>query len=271
FHERFEAVAASRPHDPALLVSGVATSYAELDRRANRLAHELRAHGVGPETVVGIHLDRSENLVVALLAVLKSGGAYLPLDREQPAARLAYMLEDSGARLVLTDSHSATSLPEGGVPRLVLDALPAAPEPAPREAPARVDPDHLAYVIYTSGSTGRPKGTLLTQRGLANYVAWAVGEYALGPGAVVPVHSPFGFDLTVTSLLAPLASGAAVALLPEQPGADALESALRAERGLGLVKLTPSHLRVLAERLPADGILGRTRALVIGGEALRWE
>jgi non-ribosomal peptide synthetase component F len=153
-HELVEAQAARTPSAVAIDGLGATLSYAELDRRANRVAHHLRRLGVGPEVVVGVCLERSPELVVALLGVLKAGGAYLPLDPGYPSDRLAFMLSDAQAPLVLTQRELTERVSVAGVRRVHLDEL--AQEPVEQPAGAAVGPDNLAYVIYTSGSTGRP-------------------------------------------------------------------------------------------------------------------
>ena len=162
-HEQFEEQAARHPGRIALVYESEELTYAEMDARANRLAWFLRELGVGPETVVGVHLERSLDLVLSLHAILKAGGAYLPLDPAYPPERLGWMLEDSGAPIVLSDSGLAASLPGGGFHVVRIDEIGGelARRPATRP-PFEGGPDHLAYVIFTSGSTGRPKGVMST-------------------------------------------------------------------------------------------------------------
>jgi amino acid adenylation domain-containing protein/non-ribosomal peptide synthase protein (TIGR01720 family) len=273
-----EAQAAATPDATALVAGELSATYAELSARANQLAHHLRSLGVGPDARVAICLERSVPLVEALLGVLKAGGAYVPLDPGYPGDRLAWMLADSGASVLLTQERLVPLLqpltPTGT--RLVrLDA--GAPEAAEIRARSGVDPEpwaapgDLAYVIYTSGSTGRPKGVMVPHRGLANYLVWARQAYRASEGNGAPVHSAFGFDLTVTSLLVPLAAGSSVTLLSEEQGVGALAATFRQSRDLSLVKITPAHLEVLRQVLAPSECAGRARALVIGGEALMAE
>ena len=225
-HGLFEAQALASPDAAALAWGGMKSTYAELDSRADQLAGHLRSLGVGPGARVGICLDRSPLLVEALFAVLKAGGAYVPMDPAYPADRLAYMLADSGAAVLLTQEHLVprlAPLASAGCRLVPLDGESETAGTATRRGgdPAtRALPDDVAYVIYTSGSTGRPKGVMVTHRGLANYLAWAREAYGAGEGHGSPVHSAFGFDLTVTSLLVPLAAGGTVVLLPEEPGSE---------------------------------------------------
>jgi amino acid adenylation domain-containing protein/non-ribosomal peptide synthase protein (TIGR01720 family) len=260
--ELFRRQAALTPGRAALEHGNRVLTYAELAAAAAAWAGRLRALGVGPDVVVGLFLERSTEMVVALIAVLQAGGAYLPLDPGLPAERLAFMLEDSGAALVLSSGPLAAKLP-AGVPLVRLDEeQPAAVHP---EAPAAL-PEQLAYVIYTSGSTGRPKGTLISHRALANYLGWAVWAYGSG-GDGAPLHSPLAFDLTVTGLFVPLLSGQRVTLVAESLGLDGLAEALRRDREYSFLKLTPAHMEILRQQLgAADGL--RCRALVLGGEPL---
>jgi amino acid adenylation domain-containing protein len=269
-HHLIEANARSVPHAPALAHAGRTWTYAELNAGADRLAHRLRAAGVGPGSLVGLCLERSPALVEAVLGTLKAGAAYVPLDPGYPAERLSFMAEDAGLSLLLTRELWEPLFSGIQVPflRLTEDAPFPQSEPDPQRSASPAD---LAYVIYTSGSTGRPKGVMIPHQALTNYLLWARRAYAAGEGAGAPVHSALGFDLTVTSLLVPLAAGTAVTLLDESNPIEALASALRGAEGFSLVKLTPAHLDILGRELDPGEYDGRTRALVIGGEALRGE
>ncbi len=264
-HQLVEEQARKTPAALALTCGHRSLTYAALDVAAEALAHRLRQLGVGPEARVGIWAARSPEAVVALLAVWKAGGAFVPLDPSYPAERLAFMLRDAGATALL--AAPAERLPDFAGPVLEVDLDPERPpEPLPAGR-GSVDPGNLAYVLYTSGSTGLPKGVAVPHRGLVNYLLWAVDRYQAAAGFGAPVHSSLAFDLTLTGLLAPLLVGGAVELLPEDIGA--LPAALRSRGGASLVKLTPSHLEVLQEALAGVELAGRTHALVIGGEELR--
>ena len=297
-HELFEAQAARTPQRVAVSAAAGSLTYAELDARAGEIARRLRARGVGPEARVGICLERSPEMVAAVLGVLKAGGAYVPLDPSYPAERLRFMLEDSGVRVVLADARTRGALPEFGGEVEVVGESPPPPAPPPHaregsttvppsesspppvgegwrealgwgaaEAPqVEVSPDSLAYVIYTSGSTGTPKGVMVPHRGVVNYLHWAAEAYGAGEGEGSPVHSPLSFDLTVTSLLAPLVSGGRVVLVPEGGDVQGLAEVLRAGTDLSLVKLTPAHLAWLGRELEGEHV--HVRTFVVGGEAL---
>ncbi|MFF1910553.1 amino acid adenylation domain-containing protein [Streptomyces sp. NPDC058239] len=268
--ELFEAQAARTPDAVAVVAEGVEVSYAELDARANRLAHHLVGQGVGPESLVGLCLPRGVDMVVTILAAWKAGAGYLPIDPEYPAERVAFMLADSGVAVLLSEEEVLDELPVGRVRAMALDdplvatAVSACPETAPG---VHVGPDGLAYVIYTSGSTGRPKGVAVTHGGLTNYVVWASEAYGMRDGGGAPLHSSLAFDLTVTSVLVPLVSGAAV-VVSRQGGAEGLASLVGTGGGFGLMKLVPAHLPLLTELVPDERLPGATRKVIVGGEAL---
>jgi amino acid adenylation domain-containing protein len=272
------------------LVAEVALTYRELNARANRLAHRLRdRHHVGSagsEVFVGLCLPRGVNLIVAILATLKAGAAYVPLDPSQPVARLGAILDRVAPAVVLTERELLSCLPEN-ITTLCLDddewqtlaststsTATATAELAenPRRPAHDADAARAAYVLHTSGSTGEPKGVVITHGALSNYVRWAARTYDVMIGTVAPLHTPIGFDLTLTSLFPPLISGGVVDLLPEEPGLEALSRFLADGNAPALVKLTPAHLDLLAEKhVAGGGAIARPLTLVIGGEALAAE
>jgi amino acid adenylation domain-containing protein len=275
-HQLIESQVTAQPHAAAVLAPGgtgemISLSYAELDARANQLARRLRKLGVGLDDRVAISLERGVELPVAILAVLKAGAGYVPLDPTYPPDRLAYMLADCGATVLLTQVRLFERLRSEGGPRTVL-ALDECWDDIAAESDARLEsvatPDSLAYAIYTSGSTGRPKGTLIHHRGLVNYLTWCRRAYPLGEGAGAPVHSSISFDLTITSLLAPLAAGKTVHLLPEGLPVEVLTSALREQGRYSLVKITPAHLQLIGQQLAPEEAAAATRSFIIGGENL---
>jgi amino acid adenylation domain-containing protein/non-ribosomal peptide synthase protein (TIGR01720 family) len=268
-HALFAAQARRTPDAVAVACGGEQLSYRALDERANQLASYLKSRGVGPDVLVGICTGRSLALVVAILAVLKAGGAYVPMDPEYPRERLAFMLEDAGAPVLLTESKLVSLLPVGKAQIVAIDGDWAAIGGEPTAAlEGGSGPEDLAYVIYTSGSTGKPKGAMLVHRGVVNYLTWAIQAYRVAEGEGAPLHSSIGFDLTVTSLFTPLLTGKCVRLVPEGQGIEALAGALRASENQSLVKITPAHLEVLSQQLAPAEAANRTRAFIIGGEAL---
>ncbi len=231
-------------------------SYRELNERANQLAHHLIGQGIGPEDTVAILLEPSPEMIVALLGVLKSGAAYLPLDAEMPRGRLEYMLSDARPALVLSQESLRTALPE--TPKLLmLDAsetithLRELPHHNPVDA-ERVTPlssNHPAYVIYTSGSTGVPKGVVVTHEGLNNYLQWSTRKYNASQGSGAPAHSSIGFDLTITSIYPQLLMGRPVIFARGQRDLENLTEIVQSSKDLTLIKLTPAHMEILNNSL----------------------
>jgi len=265
-HHLLEASIRANPDGVALSHGAAELSYAELGRRASRLALHLTELGVGPDVLVGLCLPRGFDQVVAVLAIHEAGGAYLPLNPDDPADRLAYMLEDSGISLAVTDRALSPLL--GEKPELVLVDEMTDGVPNQTILAVEVGPDNLAYVIYTSGSTGRPKGVAVSHGAVVNYLRWAVEAYGVAEGNGAPVHSPIGFDLTVTSLFTPLVAGNTVHLMNEEDGVEQLKTFLCDRDALSLVKITPAHLALLAEWMPEAKAAGKVKNLVVGGEAL---
>jgi amino acid adenylation domain-containing protein/non-ribosomal peptide synthase protein (TIGR01720 family) len=213
-HELFEDQADRTPEAVAVRYGTDALTYRELDERANQLAHELRDLGIGAESLVAICLRRGIAMTVAVLAVLKAGAAYVPLDPEYPADRTEFMLADADAPVVLTQTALRALLP-GGDRTLCLDEATTAERIACRDTsrPSRVaTSDHLSYIIYTSGSTGRPKGTLIRHGGIVNYVWWMATRFRLARGDTVLQLAGLSFDISVYEMFWPWSSGATVVL-----------------------------------------------------------
>ncbi len=241
-HHLFERQASVTPESTAVIAGDHSVSYAELNRDANRLAHRLRRLGVGPDHVVGLYLGRGRDLITALLAVLKAGGAYLPLDPDYPENRLRYMLTDADARIVLAAGRIPSALRDNLTVLHVHDA-----EDMPVHNPeSRVTQDNLAYVIYTSGSTGRPKGVAIPHRGPVNLAIAQRATFDIGPDdRILQFVSP-SFDVSVWDILLALANGAALVLLPE--GTHPADRS-GVSTGLTHIALSPS---VLARWAPQD-------------------
>ncbi len=258
-----------RPHAIALTTpDGTDLSYAELDTRANRLAHGLRALGVGPESVVGICLPRGVDSVVAAYAVLKSGGAFLPLDPAHPAERLALMADDTTADVLLTSRTAAVALPDRHRRRaLCLEDVDwsALPAHAPQEV---ADGANAAYVMYTSGSTGRPKGVVTTHANAVCHLEFLREEYCIGPSDTAAALAGVGFDGSVREVFGSLGSGARLLLTP--PGAaqdpQGVVDLLVKHRITLLPSVVPSLLYDLAA---AHGSPGALRLVLCSGERLR--
>jgi amino acid adenylation domain-containing protein len=264
--ERIEEQVRATPHATAVTSGPDALTYAELNARANRLAHVLIRRGVGPEQLVAVGMRRSLDLVVAFVAVLKAGAAYLPVDLGNPPQRLAFMMEDAKPVLTVTtaaEAEAAAAGNPGATPTLVLDdpataaLLREAPgtDPGDADRTAPLHPDNPAYVIYTSGSTGRPKGVVVTHRPLAAYLDYARATYPSAAGRAL-LHSSVAFDMTVTTLYAPLISGGCVQV-------GALEEITG--QAPTFLKATPSHMALLAT-LPPEA--SPSRQLIVGGEML---
>ncbi|MGA5647914.1 non-ribosomal peptide synthetase [Streptomyces seoulensis] len=268
-HDAVSLRAADRPDAVALVdADGTPTSYADLEAAANAVARRLTAHGVGPDTPVGLLIDRSVAMVVGLLGILKAGGAYLPIETATPAARIATLLTDAGAPVCLVAGDHADTVTAAGAVPLTVDPLERA---AP--SPVSVHPDHLCAVYYTSGSTGRPKGVACTHRGWANRMAWMQRRHGLRPGETVLHKTTLPFDDAAVEILWPLICGGTVALLPPGLHRDprALVDAAVRHRAVH-VQFVPSVLDLFLEELTPDdtaALRRNLRSVLSSGEALR--
>src|SRR5215210_1630069 len=268
-HRLIEAQVDRSPEAVAVSFEGESLTYAELERRSNRLARHLIALGVGPDAKVGVCLERGLYLVVSLLAALKAGGAYVPLEPTDPAERLAGSLEDARVEVVLSEERHAGRLPDGAARIVLLDRERAA---IARRSPARPDvrlaPDSLAYTLFTSGSTGRPKGAMNTHRGIANRLLWMQEAYGLTPDDRVLQKTPFTFDVSVWEFFWPLLTGAR--LVVARPGGhrdSAYLARVIAEAGVTTVHFVPSVLGVFLEE-PEVAACASLRRVICSGEAL---
>ncbi|QLE70294.1 amino acid adenylation domain-containing protein [Streptomyces rectiverticillatus] len=284
--ELFEEQVVRAPGRTAVVCGDVVLTYGELNARANRVARHLIRLGAGPECVVAVALPQSVNLVVALLAIMKSGAAYLPLDVSQPAGRSAFILGDVQPVLLLTDTLTAEGLPDAGpVSRVVIDdpgtvrTLDGCPDTDPTDPTDPTDadritsllPTHPAYLLYTSGSTGKPKAVVVEHRSLVNYVMWGRNRYS-GVRGVSLLHSSLAFDLPITGLYTSLISGGCVRVVSLDEDEDEGEGLGSGADDLGLpvtfLKATPSHVPLLTT-LPDT--YAPAEQLVLGGERLLGE
>ncbi len=271
-HERFALQAARAPEAPAVTFAGESLSYGELDRRANRLAHHLRRLGVGPESRVGLCLDRSPELIEGILGILKAGAAYVPLDPRYPAQRLALIAGESDLAALVTTEALRELVPAVAEPAVVrLDAdrprLAAQPADDPRSG---ATPDGLAYVIYTSGSTGVPKGSLVSHRNVARLFTATAAGFGFDRRDVWSLFHSFAFDFSVWEIWGALLHGGRLVVVPHEVSrAPEAFHALLAAEGVTVLNQTPSAFRQL---LPVDSDapseLTELRLVIFGGEAL---
>jgi amino acid adenylation domain-containing protein len=266
-HALFAAQAARTPDATAVVFEDEVLSYAALDARSSQLAHHLRDLGVGPEVVVGLCLERSIQMVVALLAILKAGGAYLPLDPDYPAERLAFMLADAQAPVIVSQTSLADRLPEGAARRVCLDEDSARISRRPTTPPVVAsESGNLAYVIYTSGSTGTPKGVGVSHGGLSNFLAGIIEQCGLSAQDVVLATTPLSFDIAGLELWSPLILGGRLIIVGRQIVQD----------GALLVQAVRDHAVTVLQGTPSSWLLWtdaqarppRDLKVLCGGEAL---
>ncbi|WP_285411464.1 amino acid adenylation domain-containing protein, partial [Variovorax sp. efr-133-TYG-130] len=263
----FEHQAAHTPEAIALVFEDQRLSYAELNARANQIAHHLIAQGVRPDTRVGVYLERSFDLVVALLGVLKAGAAFVPLDPDYPADRLAFMLEDAALPVVV--SHRQLHLPPHGAKEVRLDVHAPLVARCSTQNPARImGPRDAAYVIYTSGSTGLPKGVVVSHAAACNNILWFSRTVGLSTSDRLLQKTSISFDAAFHEFFSPLTSGATVVLaMPGgQSDTDYLVRTIREQR-INLISMVPTLLRALTAE-PSFKQCKSLRYLIVGGEAL---
>ncbi|HEU0052707.1 MAG TPA: amino acid adenylation domain-containing protein, partial [Longimicrobium sp.] len=272
-HRLFAARAARTPEAPAILFAGGSLTYAELDARAGRLALELRGRGVGAGTTVAVCLERGPGSVIAPLAVWKAGGVYLPLDPGYPAERLSFLLRDSGASHVLTESGVADVLPEHEAEVVLMDG----PSPSSASLPATGDGEHdpasepgghdLAYLIYTSGSTGTPKAVMVEHGHLAHTLGGVREVLGFGANDVVPALASVAFDISLLELFTPLLAGGAVRIVPHEVARDP-ETLVEAAGDATVLHAVPALMRQVVEAVRDGRTLPSLRLLLVGGDTV---
>ncbi|WP_316205863.1 amino acid adenylation domain-containing protein, partial [Bradyrhizobium sp. SZCCHNS1012] len=270
-HVLIEAQAGRAPEAEALRYADTSLSYAELDRRSNRCAQYLRRLGVGPGVIVGVLMERSLELPIALLGVLKAGGAYLPLDPGDPMSRLAFMLDDACVRIILTQERFKSSVADFRGTVRSLDEDRFVDEMRDDPVPPMSGPDDLAYVIYTSGSTGKPKGCMLSHRAICNRLLWMQEMYGLSASDRVLQKTPYTFDVSVWEFFWPLLAGATLMLAAPQGHKDVhyLTETIRRE-GITVCHFVPSMLGVFLEN-DESARCDTLRHVFVSGEALPFD
>ncbi|HKU72542.1 MAG TPA: non-ribosomal peptide synthase/polyketide synthase, partial [Pyrinomonadaceae bacterium] len=275
-HELFEAQVERTPAAVAVICEEQQLCYGELNQRANQLAHYLKRHGVGAEVLVGVYLERSVEMIVALLGILKAGGAFVPLDPTYPQERIAFMLADAGVTVLLTQEYLREKLGESGAQVVCLDEEWSLIRQGSIENPAGGSlPGNLAYVIYTSGSSGLPKGVAIEQRGLSNYLCWVNETFFAGRGYSLPFVTRLSFDASLKQVFAPLLRGEQVWVVSDDTVSDlsALLAVLNTRSNLAL-NCVPSLWAALLNSVPENELANRLkslRCLFLGGESLNPE
>ncbi|TAL41566.1 MAG: amino acid adenylation domain-containing protein, partial [Methylovulum sp.] len=271
-HELIEDRVRQSPDAPALRFAGQVLSYAEMNERANRCAHYLQSIGAGPDRIVAVLVDRSLEMVIALLAILKSGGAYLPLDPGYPGERLALLVADAGVGIVLTEQKYHDRLEDFAGTVLSLDSEWAYLEAESCANPGRrAGPDDLAYVIYTSGSTGKPKGCMLSHRAICNRLLWMQRHYRIAQMDRILQKTPYTFDVSVWELFLPLLSGASMVIArPEGHKDNRYLAELIRQQQVTVCHFVPSMLRFFLNQPEAAACTSLSRVFA-SGEALAYD
>jgi amino acid adenylation domain-containing protein/non-ribosomal peptide synthase protein (TIGR01720 family) len=271
-HQLFEQQAARTPEHIAVVFENQQLTYAQLNARANQLAHHLQTLGVGAETIVALCVDRSPEMLVGLLGILKAGGAYLPLDPLVPSNRLSYMVHDAGASIILTQQHLAERFPQQAAPLIYLDSNWDVIARQPDENPlSQATPENLVYVIYTSGSTGKPKGVAVEHRQLLNYLHGILERLDLREGSSFATVSTFAADLGNTVIFPALCTGGCLHVISQERATSPEMLVDYCDRHpIDCLKIVPSHLNALLTASCPEKILPR-KYLILGGEALTWQ
>lgn len=269
-HQLFEAQVARTPDKIAIEYNGDTLTYQQLNERADQLAALLRQKEIAPNIIVGILLNRSPELLISIMAVLKAGGCYLPMDTDLPAERIEYLLTNSHSKLLIVSDESAASLQHihSSATKIInIDKLEYKPVKLSKPAYTSAS-SNLAYVIYTSGTTGRPKGVMIEHRSLVNYITWAAEHYIQNEEVAFPLFTSISFDLTVTSIFTPLLTGNRI-IIYKDDGNDLLIERLLNDNKADVIKLTPSHLKIIADsRLSGKAFTSKKKRFIVGGEQL---
>lgn len=239
-------------------------TYQQLNEKSNQLAAQLISYGLQKEQTVGLMMDRSFDLLIGILGVIKAGGVYVPIDPEYPQERIEYILQDSAAEILLTQSHLSKMVAMDTGFKLELDLLDYSHQPTHNRDVSVVGND-LVYLIYTSGTTGNPKGTMITHQGLVNYIWWAKDVYTEGKEMSFPLYSSISFDLTVTSIFTPLISGGIIYIYDAINKAEMIQHIIT-ENNVDILKLTPTHLKLISEMVLPEKV--RVKKFIVGGENL---
>ncbi len=267
-HELFEEQTARTPDHIALAAHfSTHMTYKELNEKANQLAHLLIEKGIQPDSIVAIMTERSIEMIIGILGILKAGGVFLPVDPDYPEERNQYILADSNAELLLTTRSFIENIDFKKEIIYLEDYKEKKGGHHSSDQFIIHHSDSLAYIIYTSGSTGNPKGVMIEHRGLVNYACWAAKKYVKGERVDFPLHTSISFDLTITSIFVPLITGNAVVIT----GGDRheiLATRIIEENNVGIVKLTPTHLKVIREKKVGAGSQSNIKRFIVGGEEL---
>jgi len=279
-HELFEKQVEKTPDNTAVVYKKNRLTYRELNLKSRQLAYLLAEKGIKPDTIAGISMERSPEMIIGILGILKAGGAYLPIDPEYPEERVDFMLKDSNARILLkkseirnpkfeTNPNEANPYDQNkiaGVMILDFEHLNFEFVSDFEIGASDLNPSNLSYIIYTSGTTGKPKGVMIDHRSLVNYTWWAAQEYVKNERVDFPLYTSISFDLTVTSLFTPLVTGNAVIIFGREEADEAaslIGNVIR-DNKVGVVKLTPAHLRLIKEEQTSPLV----KRFILGGEEL---
>ncbi|MGB3469107.1 MAG: amino acid adenylation domain-containing protein, partial [Cyclobacteriaceae bacterium] len=276
-YQVFDKMVKKSPSANAVIAGTDILTYEELDLKARVLAEKLAEMGVNPQnnTVVGILLDKSIDMIVSIMGVLHAGGCYLPIDKESPEERIRYYLDDSNCKLLLSSSELLTEielLKEANAGKLsvqlmLVDELEHDTANVPENPENAITSDKLCYIIYTSGTTGKPKGVMIAHESLLNYANWAAGTYVNKQLANSALFTNIAFDLTVTSIFLPLITGGAIHIYSDEQDI-AIKKAITSNE-VNIIKLTPSHLRLIVELTSDNSLLmNANKTFIVGGEAL---